>query len=485
MLEIFLCCSPADREIAAGIAARLEHSAEATVAIDDSQVESVAAKWEGGLSSSAVLLLLSPESVPPHTSRMAWGPVLDHIAGNADPPVGSVLLRDCPYPHLLARKLFFRWESGAQDALRAIEEWAMRLHRLPQERSFVPAHLPWFEGRRDELDLLWQTLVDRTGTVILAGPAASGKTSLAQEFARQAGAHFRDVLWVACRDRSLAAIAADLAEQLGVECEGDAEGAYARLLELSGRHRVVLVLDDFQTVPATPEDPQGRASVLITTRSENARRTAAQVIRIVSAADAPLTLPDNPTDLRLWRAMAVCRPDGFPVELAAEIAGVEPGEARDACARLIHERLADPFDDAEGRLRLSAASVAAAGDSLPDERRRHAEAVHRTVSKWEKSPGDCKRCAAELMPALRWAAGSDWPLAAEIARRGFAFFRSVRRVAEGAELLVALRDAADSRGDWQVSDECSWELSWIRGVPYRGPDRARTEGDQLTFDFAS
>jgi hypothetical protein len=91
---------------------------------------------------------------------------------------------------------------------------------------------------------------------------------------------------------------------------------------------------------------------------------------------------------------------------------------------------------------------------------------------------------AEIVPALQRVADLDWRLACGLGRHAFGFLRSLGRVAEGAEFLVALRDAADLRGDWGVSDNCAWELSWIRGVPYRGADRAPVQGDQLSFNFA-
>ena len=483
MLEVFLCCSPADQEVAAAITARLEHGAEVTVALDDSEPESAAVKWKWGRSCAAILLLLSPEAVPPRVSRADWGELLDHIASNADPPIGSLLVRGCGYPRLLERRHFFRWDGGPREALRAIEKWALRLHRLPQQPSFVPAQLPWFEGRARELDLLWETLVDRAGTAVVVNPAAaSGKTSLAQEFSRRAGAHFRDLLWVACGDRSPASIVADLAQQIGAECQGEAGEAFAGLVDLAGRHRVLLVLDDLQPILAVPADSQGRASVLVTTRSTQVEAPpAAQVIRIDKGPEFPLAVPDNPVDLRLWRAMAVCRPSGFPLELAARIAGIEPADVPGACARLIQGRLVDPFDG--GRLRLNALSLAAAGDLLEMERRRHAEVVYEAVSGWAKNPDFNKQYGAELIPAFQWATSADWPLACALVRHAFALLRHYGRLAEGTELLVALGNAADLRSDRQVSDECSWELSWIRGVPYRGAYRGSACGDQLSFDF--
>ncbi len=483
MLEIFLCCSPADREVAAAISARLRDAAEAMVVLDDTETGSVVAKWEGGLSSTAILLLLSPEAVPPLVNRTSWGTLLDHITSNADPPIGSVLVRDCGYPRILERKRFFRWHTGQRHALRAIEKWAMELHSLPEQRSFSAARLAWFEGREDELDMLWETLVDRAGTAVIFNPApASGKTSLAQEFARRAAAHFRDILWIGCGDRSPASIAAHLANQIDVNWRGETGEALAGLMDLAGKHRVLIVFDDVQPTVAIP-DRQGRASLLVTTRSMPINASpAAHLIRIDTNPELPLAVPDNPVDLRLWRAMAACCAGGFPLELAVRIAGIEPIEAQASCERLMRSRLVDPVDDVRGWLRLSASSIAAAGD-LAEIRRRHAEIVHEIISGWAKEPDSTKQYVAEFMPAFRWAADHNWALAPRIIRHAFAFLRHHGRLAEGGEMLVALRDAADERCDWEVSDECSWELSWIRGLPYRRVS-APIDGTQLDLDFS-
>jgi hypothetical protein len=408
---------------------------------------------------------------------------LDHITSNADPPIGSLLVRDCGYPRILERKHFFRWHGGPRNALRAIEKWAMELHSFSEQRSFSAARLPWFEDREDELDLLWETLVDRAGTAVVLNPAsASGKTSLAQEFARRAAAHFRDILWIACGDRSPASIAANLADQIGVNCQGEAGEALAGLMDLAGKHRVLIVLDDVQPALAIP-DWHGRASLLVTTRSTQINASlAAQLIRIDRTPEFQLAVPDNPVDLRLWRAMAVCCPSGFPLELAVRIAGIEQIEVQASCTRLIQSRLVDPVDDVRGWLRLSASSIAAAGD-LPEIKRRHAELVHEIASGWAKEPDSTKQYIAEFMPAFRWAADNNWTLAPRIIRHAFAFLRHHGRLAEGGGMLIALRDAADQRCDWEVSDECSWELSWIRGLPYRRVGWAPIDGAQLHLDF--
>ncbi len=465
MLDVFLCCAPADRDVAAAVADRLERNVEAVVSVDDAP-ESVTERWQGGLNSHAILLLLSPEAVPARASRDEWGELLDHTGDL--PAIGAVLVRDCACPPLLRRKHFFTWEGGGREALRAIEAWLLELHELPAERSFEPARLPWFEGRREDLDWLWETLVDRAGAAVVAGPAGSGKTSLAQEFARQASAHFRDTLWIPCADRSGCAIASDLADALGADYS-------------AGGHRVLIVLDD---VSGPVTIPEGRASVLLTTRSsEDHAPPATRVLRLEGVPRSPVQIPTDEAAERLWRAMAVCSPGGFPVDLATAIAKLQPEEVSGACRRLIEAGVADPFDAAGASLRLSAAAIIAAGGSIDLERRRHAEAVHAAIAQWNARPDVARRHMPELGRAFRWAAGADWPLAVVLARRGFTFLQHRGRTEEAEELMVSLRDAADAGGDWEVSDDCARELSWIRGVPYRGPDRAPGLGEQLGLDF--
>lgn len=92
MQEVLICCSPADLAVAEEIGLRLEWGAEIDAVLEDSAAESVTVTWESGRSSAAVLLLLSPESVPPRADRTEWGALLDHAAANAQPPVGAVLV---------------------------------------------------------------------------------------------------------------------------------------------------------------------------------------------------------------------------------------------------------------------------------------------------------------------------------------------------------------------------------------------------------
>src|SRR5689334_20312772 len=229
MLDIFLCHAPADREIAQTIAARLRFGAEAQVWLDEC-TNTLPSAWEAGGASAAIVLLLSPDAVPPRFKRDDWQSLLSHFETSAEPPVASILVQECPYPKLIERKNFFRWHDNP---IRAIERWAVALHDTPPG-AFVPAPLPWFEGRTQELDFLWRALVDQAGSLALVNPEPStGKSALAQTFARAAAGHFREVLWIACGDRPSTSILGELGSRLEVAPE--------RAPHVLQEHRLLLV----------------------------------------------------------------------------------------------------------------------------------------------------------------------------------------------------------------------------------------------------
>jgi len=111
MLDVFLLHSHADREPAAAIGARLEDGAEARVRLEECDSQSLIDGWEEGSGSAAILLLISSGSVPAKVRREDWQAILSHRERNAAPPIGVVRMGDCPYPALLERKHFFRWND--------------------------------------------------------------------------------------------------------------------------------------------------------------------------------------------------------------------------------------------------------------------------------------------------------------------------------------------------------------------------------------
>lgn len=462
LLDVFLCYSPADREVADRIQVRLIHGAEATVWLEPcgrGTGQTLAAAWDGGLSAAAIVLLLSPNSIPDRLPVEQWRPLLEHVDGNATPPVGVVLLEACPYPRLLERKRLFRWSGSGPGILRQIESWIVGLHD-DGPPSFVPARLPWFEARHSELTAMWEMLVDGPGAVLVLNPEPrSGKTSLAQEFACAASGHFRDVVWIACGDRPADSIAWELRR-------------------FAPQHRVLLVLDDLtEDLPLQPANDR-RASVLVTTRRADLNMPVeGQTIR--TGYPAP-PLPECPApggaERRLWDAMSACRPQSIPLNVAMRISGMEPGEAQDAAQRLVAQRLVDPLDAAGMHFRMAATP---AGGAF---RERHGQAIYEIFSQWRTQPENARTARAELEPALKWALASDWTLATRLANHAGAFLRAEERNPEAARIYAQLRQAARQRGDDEVAENCSWELSWLQ-TEEGEPRPAAVSGHQLAFAF--
>ncbi|MGJ5815754.1 TIR domain-containing protein [Paludibaculum fermentans] len=466
MLNLFLCYAPGDRALAQTLARRLEGGAECRVTLEElgpSVGPTVAEAWDGGVGNDAILLLLSKQAVPERASRSDWAALLAHVESNEDPPVACVLAEDCPHPAILERRRFFRWSEDPLEMLRALERWVVSLHPRDAVTPFSLAPLPGFTSRDEELAKLWDALVDRCGTAVIGGKTAgSGKTWLAQEFARRAGAHFRDVVWISCGDRPTSLVAGEIAWQLGIAAEGTPESLLASVGETLRSHRVLVVLDDVRGATPLMAPPEGLGSVLITTRQEGPA-----LIKMTSckAGNRPASMEEEAE--RLWRAITLCRGDGFSLELAARIAQLPGTEAVAAAGWLVSRGLLDALDSGGTVFRL------AGGVSLePEEtlRWRHAEALSEFYLDWRDQPLLVRKMIAELDAALEWAVRQDWAVAVQLTRRAFLFLSSERRRMESALLMNRLLEAARTRGDQQVVKDCEWELSWFqddRGDIYR------------------
>jgi hypothetical protein len=499
MPKVFPCYSTPDRELVHELAAFLERGAGVEVLLEEGEMPAdgdLIAKVEEGLSADVVLVLLSPESVPPRWPLERWKSVFWGQAAEAGTALATLLCRDSKFPDLLRRKNFFDLRQDRLAAFRAIKRWLMGLSPAPQEAPFAPARHLSFTGRDAELETLCTLLADTPGMAVVEAAAGAGKTALALEFARRHREDFDAVFWLTCGSRSAAALAGDLAAQLGVRLDRDLESNLNELRRLCARHRCLLILDDAAGSTASLLAPRGRTSVLMTTRTGDLAATlSAAAVRLdVSFSPDADRLADIVRNLerpaqRLLPAMCACASSGFPLDMALRTADAEPEEARDLAAGFVSQGVLAPLDENGPRFLVPALvreRVELRGDA---ERwaRYHALAVADLFGA-QTVEQDLTAYWPDLLQAFGWALETDWPLACKLARRGLTWAKAQDRLAEAFEILQDWQRAAEQHGDRRVLEDCAWEQIWIlehwgRDAEARRVERMRREeyADQMSF----
>jgi hypothetical protein len=237
---LFLCFAPADRGLAESIAAFIERGAGVRILLDPGEIlpsEDLAEKARQAQGSDMALMLFSRASLPSRWPRAQWEDALVNEPAAEGMRIAFVKCDDCVPPRVLV-PLF------EATAFRAIKRW-VRGH-MPPPNSGAP--------RDPDLEVLGIAIADRPGTEKIAN------SSLAEQFIQAFQQDFDAVLPVDCGRRSLAALTGDLATQLGLRLEADAESNLARLQDFCAARRFLIVLKDLPT-PAPPFG--GRTSTLI------------------------------------------------------------------------------------------------------------------------------------------------------------------------------------------------------------------------------
>jgi hypothetical protein len=500
MPKVFPCYSTADRELAHELAAFLERGAGVEVLLEEGEMPpggDLIAKVEEGLAADVVLVLLSPESVPPRWVLERWRSAFWEQAAAVGTSLATLLCRDAKFPDLLRRKSFFDLRHNRLAAFRAIKRWLMNLSPLPRKAPFAPARQPSFGGRDAELETLCVLLADTPGMAALEAGEAAGKTALAVEFARRHLEDFDAVFWLTCGHRSAAALAGDLAAQLDVRLDRDLESNLNELRRLCARYRCLLVLDDALASTAALLAPRGRTSVLITARTGD-------LSAALSATPVPLApfvqdvsrLADTIRNLerpaqRLLSAMCACAPSGFPLDMAVRTADAEPDEAREIVTHFVLQNILAPLDDNGPRFLVPAAVRERA--ALRGDGGRWAR-YHALAAAGLFGAQDVTANLTAHWPDLQHAFAStletDWPLASKLARRALTWAKAQDRLAEAFEILRDWRGAAERHGDRRVLEDCAWEQIWIlehwgHASDARELDTLRREqyADQMAFSF--
>jgi hypothetical protein len=436
MLRVLICHARQDSAAALALAQALELRAEARVSLAATGADApdVLHLWDAE-DADAVVLLLAPECVPSQSSRTAWQPVLDHVESRARPGIGAVLLRACPYPKLLERTPFCRHGLDRQ-CERTLEAWLLGLHPDPGWPDWAVLHptRPAAPGRQADVERLWAELADNSGWRALSGPAAP---PLAQLFAADAAAQFRAALFLDAHERPAPCLAGELASALGVRAEESVEDAWARIATVLDAHRLLLILDGWEGALPWPPNPARRTSIL----------TLAP--RILPPAPAPDPSP-------LWPAASACRPNGFPLALAARIAGLPEDQARQEASLLCEQGLLAGMDPFNSRYRRLAAGSVSAGL-----RRAHAQALDAIFLDRDRGATLAALCVAELESAFPFAAGHDWSLAVSLANRANRFFEHHGRRLEAVHFLRLIVQACQQRGDRRNEADFRQKLAWL------------------------
>jgi hypothetical protein len=236
---LFLCFAPADRGLAERISAFIERGAGVRVLLDAGEMlpaEDLAEKARQAQGSDMALMLFSRASLPSRWPRAQWEDALVNQPAAEGMRIAFVKCDDCVPPRVLV-PLF------EANAFRAIKRWA-RGHSPP----------PHGAPRDPDLEVLGIAIADRPGV------QSAAADSIAGQFIHAYQQDFDAILSVDCGERSLAALTGDLAAQLGLRLEGDAESNLARLQDFCAARRFLIVLKDLQT-PAFAFT--GRTSTLI------------------------------------------------------------------------------------------------------------------------------------------------------------------------------------------------------------------------------
>jgi tetratricopeptide (TPR) repeat protein len=161
----------------------------------------------------------------------------------------------------------------------------------------------------------------------------------------------------------------------------------------------------------------------------------------------------DPAPRQLLAAMSACAPEGFFLDLAAEIAEMDEQGSLAALQQLTSRSLADEIDRTDRRYRLHAlVRETANGGGLAQ---RHAEAIQHRFEKWETNWSRCEQELPDLLFALEWAVNNPGAFRiGTLANDGYFLTYRVSRFAEGVEICESMRRIAEEYGNMPAVQGC-------------------------------
>ena len=159
----------------------------------------------------------------------------------------------------------------------------------------------------------------------------------------------------------------------------------------------------------------------------------------------------SPAAQTLLGSMTVCAPEGFRLDLAAEVADLDETSSLDALQEIYSRSLVDEVDRASRRYRLHTLVREAAGVS-DVQRRIHAECVLKEFQDWENGWRRCEEDMADWRAAFSWLLGQPedekaWSMVNKVACGGYALTQRLGRLPEAHEIGERMAQEADRRKD--------------------------------------
>ncbi len=422
-MQLGICCSPLQHQLAARLAGRFERNFGIMTVIVADEHAPLMESWDQASASDAVLLMLDHRSAPGPVKRDEWQSLLDH---DGAPPAAILKLEHCFYPKLLERGRFFAVINGNElEAERWVERWLVSIQttgtgtevqRFLSAGASVPAE--W-----------WAQAVDTFGVLTLT----PNDIDAAQSFASEAGLHFHGVVWIGCEGVPPEALTAEIEFRCAAVD--------------SGRLLFVLVHAEPDMAISTACFAGGHSFVIV----EGGPRKALGVSFGNSIKD--------------W--IGACRPSGFPAALLDLMLGQE--------RRHEWESMVTPLTADHRWFRPRGGKVTPNREAC----KRHLEALQVSFRAWRRQPELCR----ELVGEAAWAIYRDQlTTSSELCLDVALFLLAEKRMAEAVTWLRILAVTADEQDEFAI--QAREELRWLVDEfgCYRRPQPIES-GEQVPLDF--